>query len=665
MDAPLLKLRANFYRQFDADYSLPVPAEGYGGWFSEEIEIESHRVAVVLMHAWDCGTLESNPGGWRCCDEIPRTYRVCREVLPPLLAAIRASKLPLIHVVSGAGYFEQYPGYQKAAQLAGADDPAVPQVDKEGLYWRTKNFVTDRTFPGKQNKIDLASAPKLTFPKEAVPTGDEGVAKNSQQLFALCKHLGVNHLIYMGFNIDWCLLMSPGGMNDMWRHGVICSAVRQAVTAVENKETARQELAKEIGLWRVSVQGGLVLDDKDFIAGLRTISQAPAVSAAPVGTVVESNETWIESAGEVYGAKPDARGPIGGGAGYVDVCEKGDFTVNDLASLLDAAARAKEGQTIFVDPAAEIDFTEEAFLKKGACLTLQSGVTLASARGRFGSQGALLYSDAHQTTLIRALGPDVRITGLRLRGPDGKRRLAFHHRVFEEVPAPAIGRSEAYYLLPNSDGIVCEFDRLRVDNCEVSHWSHGGVYLVRGKGHRVQHSFIHHIQRMGLGYGVCHNFDSESLIEYCLFQDGKHHIAGTGSPGQCYEAAHNIVLPYTESHVFNGKVYGQDHLFDVHGGEDRRDGTNIAGKNFLIHHNTFMSEYLAVCIRGEPGETVDVYHNWFYAPQPSIRADITDQSKLYQSPAPSECVVMAVSSKKTRVFKNAYGRRPAARLGLD
>ena len=47
-----------------------------------------------------------------------------------------------------------------------------------------------------------------------------------------------------------------------------------------------------------------------------------------------------------------------------------------------------------------------------------SGVTLASNRGCKGSEGAVIYSEAFQTRpLIRALGPDVRITGLRLRGP--------------------------------------------------------------------------------------------------------------------------------------------------------------------------------------------------------------------------------------------------------
>ena len=62
--------------------------------------------------------------------------------------------------------------------------------------------------------------------------------------------------------------MSPGGMIDMSRHGVMCSAIRQAVTAVENKETAPTEAAKELALWRVSVMFGFVFDVDDLVDAL-------------------------------------------------------------------------------------------------------------------------------------------------------------------------------------------------------------------------------------------------------------------------------------------------------------------------------------------------------------------------------------------------------------
>jgi hypothetical protein len=57
-------------------------------------------------------------------------------------------------------------------------------------------------------------------------------------------------------------------MADMNHRGLMCSAIRQAVTAVENRETAREEICKEVGLWRVALAFGFVFDAEDFIEAL-------------------------------------------------------------------------------------------------------------------------------------------------------------------------------------------------------------------------------------------------------------------------------------------------------------------------------------------------------------------------------------------------------------
>jgi hypothetical protein len=57
-------------------------------------------------------------------------------------------------------------------------------------------------------------------------------------------------------------------MLEMSQRGVMCSAFRQAVAAVENRETARRELCKEIGLWRVALAFGFVFDVEDFVTAL-------------------------------------------------------------------------------------------------------------------------------------------------------------------------------------------------------------------------------------------------------------------------------------------------------------------------------------------------------------------------------------------------------------
>ena len=328
--------------------------------------------------------------------------------------------------------------------------------------------------------------------------------------------------------------------------------------------------------------------------------------------------TWVERDGVVYGAKADERGPIGGGDGYVNIVTNGDYTVRDLDSLLDALSKAKAGQTLFIPDEIQIDLTARIYIEQ-LVLEVPEGITLAGDRGHNGSEGALLTSDALKTpVMIRAMGPDVRITGLRLRGPNTKRYLDHHRRSFGEGG----DGHKYYYKLPTSNGITTEHPHLEVDNCEISGFSHAGIYLKTADGHRIHHNSIHHCQYQGLGYGVSHNTAS-SLIEYNLFDWNRHSIAGTGRPGNSYVARHNVELGVSLSHCF-----------DMHGGRDRKDGTDIAGTSIEIYNNTFRAPQTPVVIRGIPQEKCEVHHNWFLRHRDAGHA--------------------VRSSGKTRTFSNLY-----------
>jgi hypothetical protein len=271
-----LRLPASYYQQFDADHERHVPGEGYGGWKRETVELSWEHTAVVVMHAWDCGTREEYPGWYRAVEYIPRANAICQEVFPRLLGAVREHGFRLFHVAGGGSYYKQLPGYLKAVELAGPPPRAVEQIEADESLRRLRSFRAERVFVGGHNQEDVNRGfARLEFPPQARPRDDEGVAENGHQLFGLCRHHGVNHLLYAGFALNWCLLMSPGGMLDMSQRGVMCSAFRQAVTAVENRETARQELCKELGLWRVALAFGFVFDVDDFLTALSAASREP------------------------------------------------------------------------------------------------------------------------------------------------------------------------------------------------------------------------------------------------------------------------------------------------------------------------------------------------------------------------------------------------------
>jgi hypothetical protein len=314
---------------------------------------------------------------------------------------------------------------------------------------------------------------------------------------------------------------------------------------------------------------------------------------------------------EGFGAEVNPTGdPIGGGKGYRQLIVRCDYVVKTLEELLAALKEAKSGQVLYVSDYAEIDVTGEQEI------VIPGGVTVASGRGRGGSKGALLYSEELATSpLFLAGGEKVRVTGLRLRGPDQERRTEQMRKLHKE------GR---YYSIPNSDGIISSCPGLEVDNCELWGWSHAAVFLKRGalKAH-IHHNNIHHNQRSGLGYGVCLD-QADALIEANLFDWCRHHIAGTGRPGTSYEARYNLVLENA-----NG------HSFDMHGGRDRKDGTDIAGDSIRIYHNTFKATGVpAFVIRGQPQQSAKIHHNWFLhsGPDKAIRqTNASGNMNVYQN----------------------------------
>jgi len=264
-----IKLPASYYREYDADYTRDVPAEGYQGWDRADVELSLEHTAVVVMHAWAAPQPGQFPGEMRAVEYIPRAQEICRTVLPPWLVAVRASPMRLFHVVGGGDYYKALPGYVETAKLAGPS-PKREQVPADPTWTKLRQFRGERIM-GAHNLPDIQGYfRQVDFDPNARPVASEPIAEDTHQLAALCLHHKINHLIYAGFAVDWCLLMSPGGMADIRWHGVMCSVLRQATTAVENKVSARQQLCKEIGLWRVAIAFGFVFDVPDLVQALRS-----------------------------------------------------------------------------------------------------------------------------------------------------------------------------------------------------------------------------------------------------------------------------------------------------------------------------------------------------------------------------------------------------------
>ena len=263
-DAAPATITAWHYRQFDADFNLDVPAEGYGGWRKGAIPWDLHRTALVSMHAWDTGTRTEYSGWHRAVEYIPRADRIVETSLGPLLDAFRAADAPRIHVTGGGDYPKRCAGYRSSAE-ATQFEPLPPDSHVDALH----AFRREHVFTGLHNEADVRRGfARIDFPDRVRPLGEEPVVEDAPSLDAWCRERGVRHLIYAGFALNWCLLMSPGGMIDMVRRGYVCSAVRDATTSVENRESARSESHHEEALWRTALAFGFVFDSADLIVAV-------------------------------------------------------------------------------------------------------------------------------------------------------------------------------------------------------------------------------------------------------------------------------------------------------------------------------------------------------------------------------------------------------------
>ncbi|MBE6551469.1 MAG: right-handed parallel beta-helix repeat-containing protein [Ruminococcaceae bacterium] len=309
----------------------------------------------------------------------------------------------------------------------------------------------------------------------------------------------------------------------------------------------------------------------------------------------------IEVNGVKYGAYvEEGAAPIGGGGGYTEIFTTGDYVVDTLSELKDALDKAQSGQVIYLEEHAGIDIS--TIVSSGGYLDVKPGVTLASNRGFEHEDGTIstggkIYSSSMSNKAIYA-SEGSRVTGLILTGGDPNQHLAHHYRAFSVANAP--GHSYYYKLSSlQTDGIYVVGNNVTIDNCEIAGFGHGAIFLKQEvKGTHVTHCYIHHNQANGLGYGISHHNGTESIIEYCLFNYNRHSIAATGAPTTGYIARFNIEMGSSLSHCF-----------DIHGGSDRKDGTNIAGTYCEMYNNTFLADTNPYWMRGIPEDYQLFYHN--------------------------------------------------------
>lgn len=285
----------HIYRHYPADYSRwREAAVGFRGWSSDTRELDLSRTCLALMHLPDTGLRPGTEFGPDCpspnelgtVEWVPRTMDVVTFRLPPLVAAARAAGLQVAHVGVYGGIYLQGPIWERCVKEAGDPPPPDQDVivrDAERLARHTRDVFD---LPRPENPQAVLQPPAdFALPKELWPQGDDIIAQYPWQLHRLLKSRDIDHIVYCGWALNWCLWFAQCGMVDMDRKGYMCSAVRGGCVAIENAESTVGERNLEYAYWKTSTMFGYVFDLHELTVALRAraIDTSPQVKAAPDG----------------------------------------------------------------------------------------------------------------------------------------------------------------------------------------------------------------------------------------------------------------------------------------------------------------------------------------------------------------------------------------------
>lgn len=283
-----------------------------------------------------------------------------------------------------------------------------------------------------------------------------------------------------------------------------------------------------------------------------------------------SNWSVIDDVEETTGGGGAGGDVIGGGDGYSDTFESGDYTVNSANDLGTALSSATSGEVVFVE--SEIHTGSNAY-------TIPGGVTVASDRGVDGSPGALID---HGDSELFDMDANSRLTGVQIFGPwDGDGDGDFGH------------------------GIDVAGDGVEIDNCEIAAFGEASVSVEDNHDCHLHHCHTHDTNKGGTGYGIDLNPGASAVIERNYMENHRHCVAGNGN-----------MSGYTVRYNHIGPKQG-DVMIDAHGqsgnaGDYSEVNNNIveATEGYQVSRDPTES----VQIRGTPTDAFHLWDNWFYNP---------------------------------------------------
>jgi nicotinamidase-related amidase len=278
MIAPTLSLPIRWY-QIGKQYGPGMPQEIDEGEKNAILQKPVNQVGIVSVHCWNLGEssgpypIEQGivPTG-KVEDWVPAAQEIIKFKIQPVFTAAREAGVTIFHLGVGT-YAQKYPANQEIISDPEMISPTNSNpllkgcVNPRNKVERLQDLFGDN-WPGA---VWNTHSDIFDIAMDVKPLPHEPVITDGWQLNNLCRKLGIDTLLYVGFMADICIQRIPGAMREMaekYKYKTII--LRDCTVAYEYPETYKDRWMTFAAIRNIETDIGFSALSEGFINGVKS-----------------------------------------------------------------------------------------------------------------------------------------------------------------------------------------------------------------------------------------------------------------------------------------------------------------------------------------------------------------------------------------------------------
>lgn len=274
--------------------SPPHEREGY---HEDLVDLDPKRIGILAMHCWNVGepdapypysddTTDAAMATW-----VPRASKITNERIAPLIEAARNAGVWVCHSAPES-YGKRYPQHREGIDELGEEalgpGPGLRHAGGSVRRFSLRERYAKSYGPSFPGGVWETHPDSFDIARSVRPSAEDGVIITTQQLDHLCRKRGIDTLLFVGFMTDYCVMSSPGGIQDMCGLGYRCILLRDCTTAHEYADTIATGSMTKAAIRRVEYAYGWSAHSRDVVAACEALSAADESASTSVPKDKES-----------------------------------------------------------------------------------------------------------------------------------------------------------------------------------------------------------------------------------------------------------------------------------------------------------------------------------------------------------------------------------------